>query len=327
MEYSNKDFRNYELYHYGIIGQKWGVQNGPPYPLGVSKMSYSERKERNSQTKKTSEEDTGNSRSHKEFHLTEKQKKALIIGGAVLGTALVAYGGYKLYSNIDPKTISRAKQLINDNYKITTLSLKQKATLTLSKNDHKFFQKEVFDSLDESDQNYLTNYTGGSFSFANKLLNGKDVSGWAPWEFIVGEETIDSVTKTLEKCSLKEEMVSYRKTSTKSFLSMLGENVTLDDVIKNPKQFIRSVVINKGFYSSSIDPTYNFSGYVKDPIVIKTICPKGTKAMYISPISNHKEEKELLLQRNTSFELDDIIIKNGKLSELIFKVIDQIIED
>ena len=25
--------RNAELYHHGIKGQKWGVQNGPPYPL------------------------------------------------------------------------------------------------------------------------------------------------------------------------------------------------------------------------------------------------------------------------------------------------------
>ena len=25
--------RNAELYHHGIKGQQWGVQNGPPYPL------------------------------------------------------------------------------------------------------------------------------------------------------------------------------------------------------------------------------------------------------------------------------------------------------
>lgn len=32
--YSNNDWRDYQdLEHYGIKGQKWGVKNGPPYPL------------------------------------------------------------------------------------------------------------------------------------------------------------------------------------------------------------------------------------------------------------------------------------------------------
>lgn len=33
-----------ELSHHGIDGQKWGVQNGPPYPLNPSDYSYAERK-------------------------------------------------------------------------------------------------------------------------------------------------------------------------------------------------------------------------------------------------------------------------------------------
>lgn len=32
--YTSMYSRNSELYHHGIQGQKWGVQNGPPYPLG-----------------------------------------------------------------------------------------------------------------------------------------------------------------------------------------------------------------------------------------------------------------------------------------------------
>lgn len=31
--------RNAELYHHGIKGQKWGVRNGPPYPLGSDKST------------------------------------------------------------------------------------------------------------------------------------------------------------------------------------------------------------------------------------------------------------------------------------------------
>lgn len=33
-----------EIYHHGILGQKWGVRNGPPYPLNAERHSQAEKK-------------------------------------------------------------------------------------------------------------------------------------------------------------------------------------------------------------------------------------------------------------------------------------------
>ena len=33
-----------ELRHHGILGQKWGVRNGPPYPLSGGNYTPSQRK-------------------------------------------------------------------------------------------------------------------------------------------------------------------------------------------------------------------------------------------------------------------------------------------
>lgn len=38
------DYASNYLMHHGILGMKWGVQNGPPYPLGADKHSASEKK-------------------------------------------------------------------------------------------------------------------------------------------------------------------------------------------------------------------------------------------------------------------------------------------
>lgn len=41
--YNDNDYRDY-LAHHGILGQKWGKRNGPPYPLGYGDHSASEKK-------------------------------------------------------------------------------------------------------------------------------------------------------------------------------------------------------------------------------------------------------------------------------------------
>lgn len=88
------------LYHHGIRGMKWGVRNGPPYPLNASAHSASEKKAgwRKSLDKSSKSSDTEDRKS-KKFTLSDKQKRAIKIGAVTAGVILASYGAYRLYKS------------------------------------------------------------------------------------------------------------------------------------------------------------------------------------------------------------------------------------
>lgn len=78
-----------ELYHYGVKGMKWGVRRN--------------RNESISNTKRASKNVDNEARKR-------KIKNAVKIGAAVAGTALAAYGAYKLSKFVKDKNVALATQ-------------------------------------------------------------------------------------------------------------------------------------------------------------------------------------------------------------------------
>lgn len=103
------------LVHHGIKGQKWGVKNGPPYPLGSDQKSFAEKRLTKSSKRK---EDSSFGRSNvggsknsrpsgsapNRFWTDERKATAKRIATAAAvttGIALAVYGGYKLSQMTD----------------------------------------------------------------------------------------------------------------------------------------------------------------------------------------------------------------------------------
>lgn len=110
------------LAHHGILGQKWGKKNGPPYPLDASDHSASEKRagwrkslDKDSPAKYNKSGSGKKSDQSEKKGLTDKQKRALKVAGVAFAAALATYGGYKLYKSgkLDG-LIEKGKKLTGD---------------------------------------------------------------------------------------------------------------------------------------------------------------------------------------------------------------------
>lgn len=311
-------YPNY-LCHHGIKGMKWGIRK--KYKLHPRDYKYN--KEYSSDEEAIAAKKA-------------KRKKILKIGAAVTVGLLAVYGLYK-YSEFvnsspngsslddsfwltDPTDIQTKNRLtkMKDSGKLGDAKIHVDPYKGHSYNKSHLYDKELVSSLSPNEHNAIVSYTGNGYHDMNSYLRtGNEVYN----KNGNTSKKIKSMTDALEKSSLKEDIVVHRGIGG-SLPKMLGvDNSTLKN--KEFQQSLRGTVITeKGFFSSG--------GSMKDAwggTKIHAKVPKGSKGMYVDPISKFQGEHEFILQRNSSFKIVDYVANgNGTITDVIVELIDQTVK-
>lgn len=173
-----------ELYHHGILGQKWGKRNGPPYPLDPEDHSASEKKagwrkslsddEKIDIVRKNSklEQDRKIDSYYAELKKTAKavlDDPDVQAGLKAAAVILAAYGAYKIGA---PLLKDAGMEFLDRTFG---------STEALRTNWNGMVQDSVFNSLDElpkSKTNYFDDYMNSTSDTAYTILTNNVNNGW-----------------------------------------------------------------------------------------------------------------------------------------------------
>lgn len=178
-------------------------------------------------------------------------------------------------------------------------------------------------NLSDSERKGVREYTGNAYSAMNKFLRTGSMEG--TWDYY-GKSTektlqlIDGCTKALEKSRIKEDVIVHRGIGG-SLTKMLGVTPAQLNQMSS-SDLIGTVFTDKGFVSTGVTESDAWGG-----VKMHALIPAGSKGMYVDPVSKHKGEHELLLQRNSSFVIKSVVKNDdGKITDILVELVDQTID-
>lgn len=169
--------------------------------------------------------------------------------------------------------------------------------------------KETYKTIDPDDLDKIKYYTQ-SYSFINEPLRNKMYSGsYEKKNMFI--DYVKGMTKAIDKSVLKENMWVQRGVST---LNINGKDISS----YNAEDLHNVVFEDQGFLSCG---AAKGTGFTNNSVIMNIYCPKGTKALYVDPISHYQgHENEMIIQRGYSFKITKVE-KKGYMTYMDCEVI------
>lgn len=173
----------------------------------------------------------------------------------------------------------------------------------------KDIKKDVYSKISPQDLDAVTYYTS-SFSFINEPLRKIKYIGSGKKSIFLSKVT--AMTRAIDKSPLKDNMWIQRGTDEVD----LGNGMKLSNISESQlESLVGHTFKDHAFVSCG---TAKGKGFTSKNIIMNIYCPKGTKALYVDPISNYGNpndsiEEETIIQRGYSYKITKLYRKGYKI--------------
>ncbi len=181
--------------------------------------------------------------------------------------------------------------------------------------DKNFVQSRWDNQLTKDERHGIRTYTSDAYRDMNKNLRaGTPQNSRYAYD-------IEQATKGLEKTLLAEDTLVIRGMGGADALSA-WTGIPIDELKTASAQqsLIGTRLTEKAFMSTGTTMSASWDG-----IKLEVYLPKGSQAMYVDPISCYPGEYEILIQRNSTFEVKRIDTdSNGYIKNIVLVLVEQL---